>query len=136
MVHLFFFFWKIHLFRCNYQNYQKVLHRQGRHSSSVDEKLNFHSSWNKNYLLFNKKIDYAIVIKVIISVLKIIFKAALTIEQDTFSYFTIFNIKTIKQLNLKKNLLKLIVLESINSLESISLLFFFSMKWNQHRQEE
>lgn len=75
-------------------------------------------------------------LKVIISVLKIIFKAALTIEQDTFSYFTIFNIKTIKQLNLKKNLLKLIVLESINSLESISLLFFFSMKWNQHRQEE
>lgn len=69
-------------------------------------------------------------LKVIISVLKIIFKAALTIEQDTFSYFTIFNIKTIKQLNLKKNLLKLIVLESI------SLLFFFSMKWNQHRQEE
>lgn len=69
-------------------------------------------------------------LKVIISVLKIIFKAALTIEQDTFSYFTIFNIKTIKQLNLKKNLLKLIVLESINSLESISLLFFFSMKWN------
>lgn len=67
-------------------------------------------------------------LKVIISVLKIIFKAALTIEQDTFSYFTIFNIKTIKQLNLKKNLLKLIVLESINSLESISLLFFFSMK--------
>lgn len=64
----------------------------------------------------------------VISVLKIIFKAALTIEQDTFSYFTIFNIKTIKQLNLKKNLLKLIVLESINSLESISLLFFFSMK--------
>lgn len=64
-------------------------------------------------------------LKVIISVLKIIFKAALTIEQDTFtfSYFTIFNIKTIKQLNLKKNLLKLIVLESINSLESISLLF-------------
>lgn len=61
-------------------------------------------------------------LKVIISVLKIIFKAALTIEQDTFSYFTIFNIKTIKQLNLKKNLLKLIVLESI------SLLFFFSMK--------
>lgn len=75
-------------------------------------------------------------LKVIISVLKIIFKAALTIEQDTFSYFTIFNIKTIKQLNLKKNLLKLIVLESINSLESISLLFFFSMKWNQHRREE
>lgn len=67
-------------------------------------------------------------LKVIISVLKIIFKAVLTIEQDTFSYFTIFNIKTIKQLNLKKNLLKLIVLESINSLESISLLFFFSMK--------
>lgn len=61
MVHLFFFFFEIYISSAVIIRIIRKFSIDKEDSSSVDEKLNFHSSWNKNYLLFNKKIDYAIV---------------------------------------------------------------------------